>query len=86
MLGLKSTASGRATAAAMTNCETFYDADRECANMVPRQCGAGDICGKQQLSSLPWRQLDCWRRWQRLLNGANFDRSGFLPVLRLVDQ
>jgi hypothetical protein len=30
----------------MTNCETFYDADRECANMFPPQCDTGDICEK----------------------------------------
>ena len=49
-----------ATAAAMTNCETFCDADPICANMFPLQCGAGDICGKPRLSSLSWQQLECW--------------------------
>jgi hypothetical protein len=75
----------------MTNCETFYDADRECANMFPPQCGAGGICGKQQLSSLPWRQLDCWRLWQRLaeLNGAITDRTVYNALcsdIRLADE
>ncbi len=66
-----------ATAVAMTNCETFCDADPECANMFPPQCGAGDICGKPRLSSLSWRQLECWRRWSKLaeLSGAKTDRT-----------
>ena len=61
----------------MTNCETFYDADPICANMFPPQCGAGDICGKPRLSSLSWRQLEWWQRWQEFaeLNGSKTDKA-----------
>ena len=61
----------------MTNCETFCDADRVCADMFPPQCGAGGIWGKPRLSSLSWRQLECWRRSSKLaeLNGAKTDRT-----------
>jgi hypothetical protein len=62
----------------MTNCETFYDADPECANMFPPLCGLGGTCGKPRLPSLSWQQLESWRRWSKLaeLNGAKTDRTG----------
>jgi hypothetical protein len=61
----------------MTNCETYYDADPECGNMFPPQCGAGGIGGKPRLSSLSWQLLESWRRWSKLveLNGAKTDRT-----------
>jgi len=61
----------------MTNFETFYDADLECANMFPPRCGVGGICRKPQLSSLSWRRLEYWRRWPTPveLNGARTDRT-----------
>ena len=61
----------------MTNFETSCDADPVCANMFPPQCGAGGTCGKPRLSSLSWRQLECWRRWREFaeLNGAKTDKA-----------
>jgi hypothetical protein len=62
-----------ATAAAMTNCETFYDVDPVCVNMFPPECAAGGICGRLRPSSLSWQQLECSRRWPKLaqLKGAS---------------
>jgi hypothetical protein len=46
-----------ASAAVMTNSETFCDADLECVSMFPPWCGAGGLCEKPQLSSLSWRRV-----------------------------
>src|ERR1700733_9162596 len=70
----------------MTNFEIFCDADPECRNMFPPQCGVGGIGGKPRLSSRSWQKLECWRRWPEFaeLNGTKTDRAGgFGACLRL---
>jgi hypothetical protein len=66
---------------ATTNSETSCGADPECANVFPPQCDAGGICGKSRLSSLSWRQLECWRRWLKFaeLSGMKTDRTRDRP-------
>jgi hypothetical protein len=73
----------------MTNYETFNDADSECANMFPPQCGVGGICGKPRLSSLPCQQREGWGRWRTLaeVNGPSTDRTFLASICaeHLVD-
>ena len=66
-----------ATAAAMTNCESFSAADLQCVNMFPLWRGGRGICGKPRLFSLCWQQLERRRRWSKFVepDGAKSYRT-----------